>query len=268
MGDAAQYSATYGSYEMGTTTYESENPKIASITADGKITAVSKGKTTIIATTNSGVKTTSEVTVVPAPAQVVFPTDTINIFRYATAELPVEFINTDGDKCETTYYLTTSAKKYVSVSGNKVYGARTGTAYIRVTTYNGVEGIVRVRVWDKPKRLYLEYNPMQVGEGMTVQNRVNVWISRSKSFIYNPADGKAVGTYSIDNPLIATVDQAGNVTGVSKGQTILRFTATTGSSGCDDADGAFRADRAHGGQGKDHARHWNVRGAGNEDRRV
>ena len=228
VGDAAQYSATYGSYEMGTTTYESENPKIASITADGKITAVSKGKTTIIATTNSGVKTTSEVTVVPAPAQVVFPTETINIFRYATAELPVEFINTDGDKCETTYYLTTSAKKYVSVSGNKVYGARTGTAYIRVTTYNGVEGIVRVRVWDKPKKLYLEYNPMQVGEGMTVQNRVNVWISRSKSFIYNPADGKAVGTYSIDNPLIATVDQAGNVTGVSKGQTILRFTATTG----------------------------------------
>ena len=151
--DTAQLTASYGDYEMGTTTYKSETPEVATVTEDGKITAVAKGTAMIVATANTGVTTTCLVTVVPAPAQVVFPTDTINIFRYSTVELPVEFVNTDGDKCETTYYLTTSSKRYVSVSGNTIYGARRGTAYIRVTTYNGVEGIVRVRVWDKPEEV-------------------------------------------------------------------------------------------------------------------
>ena len=49
---------------------------------------------------------------------------------------------------------------------------------MRVTTYNGVQGIVRVKVWDKPKKLYLEFPEMQIGEGMTKQNRVNIWMGR------------------------------------------------------------------------------------------
>ncbi len=228
VGDSAQYSASYGTFEMGTTTYESSNPEIATITADGKITAVAKGTATITATTNNGIKATSEVKVVPAPAQVVFPAKTINILRYTTAELPVEFINTDGDKCETTYTLSTSKSKYVAVSGTQIYAARTGTAYITVKTYNGVTGTVAVKVWDRPSRLYLEYSTLQLGVGMTAQNRVNVWIKSGKSFIYSAADGKAVGTFSVDDPKIATVDSAGNVTGLTKGETTLRFTATNG----------------------------------------
>ena len=226
--DSAQFTASYGSYEMGTTTYVSSDPSVAKITSDGKITAVKKGKTTVTATTNSGVSATCEVTVVPAPAKVVFPMETINIFRYTIVKVPVEFINTDGESCTTSYTLETSAKKYVQVRDDLMYGAKAGTAYVRVTTYNGVQGIVRVKVWNKPQKLYLEYPDMQVGEGMTAKNRVNVWINRKNSFIYADGDGEAVGKFSTDNPKIATVDEYGNVKGISKGSTTLRFTTTTG----------------------------------------
>ena len=228
VGDVAQYSASYGSYEKGVTTYVSSNPEIATITESGRITAVAKGKVVITATTNNGIKATSEVNVVPAPAQVVFPATTINILRYTTAELPVEFINTDGDKCETTYSLQTSSSKYVAVGGTKIYGARAGTAYVRVTTYNGVQGIVRVKVWDKPKRLFMSSSNIQLGVDMTERILVMIWLSNSSNFIYTSSDGKAVGAFSTDNPLVATVDSAGNVTGVTKGETTLRFTTTTG----------------------------------------
>ncbi len=228
--DTVQFTASYGAYEMGTTTYTSSDPSVAKITPDGKITAVQKGTATITATTNSGVSATCPVSVVPAPAKVVFPMETINIFRYTVVKVPVEFINTDGESCTTSYTLETSAKKYVQVRDDLMYGAKAGTAYVRVTTYNGVQGIVRVRVWDKPKKLYLEFPEMQIGEGMTKQNRVNIWMSRRNSFIYDPTDGECVGAYAVDNPNIATIDQAGNVTGVSKGQTKIGFTTTTGLS--------------------------------------
>ena len=226
--DTVQFTASYGAYEMGTTTYTSSDPSVAKITPDGKITAVQKGTATITATTNSGVSATCPVSVVPAPAKVVFPMETINIFRYTIVKVPVEFINTDGESCTTSYTLETSAKKYVQVRDDLMYGAKAGTAYVRVTTYNGVQGIVRVKVWNKPQKLYLEYPDMQVGEGMTAKNRVNVWINRKNSFIYADGDGEAVGKFSTDNPKIATVDEYGNVKGISKGSTTLRFTTTTG----------------------------------------
>ncbi len=39
-------SATFGANEMGTVTYESEDPGIAEVAADGTVTAVSEGETT------------------------------------------------------------------------------------------------------------------------------------------------------------------------------------------------------------------------------
>ena len=227
VGDAGKLTPSFGPYEMGTVTYTSENANVVTVDANGTLKAIDKGETTIKATCN-GLEATCKVTVVAAPAKIEI-NGTINIIKGRTMEIPATVLNTDGEVCETTLTLVTGNRKIVAVSGTRIGGVKAGTATVRVETYNGVKAYVKVTVWEKPTSVVLDKKSVSIGEGMTDTVRARVYYKK-KSFVYSAADENGIGTFTTGDASIATVDAAGNITGVKKGQTYVRFTAYNGRS--------------------------------------
>ncbi len=194
--------------------WSSSDESIAKISQDGTITALTRGKTTITATTENGTTASCDVTVTREIGSVILDKSSISLDKgestKITATIPTD---TDGDK---TISWTTSDSSVATVSNDgTVTAVNRGEAIITATTANGKKAICAVNVSVKLKSIAFEGNitekTFNLGVDQSNEMQLNV--------IYDPEDAdvdKSTLEWSSSNTSVVTVND-GLVTAKGKG---------------------------------------------------
>ena len=191
--------------------FTTSNGKVATVSADGKITAKGAGTCTITAKTYNGKTDTVKVTVGSAPTSVSLSPAKLTLGLNETRKLKV----TLSTGAVSDYSFQCDDPSILSVSENgTVKGIKTGSATLTVKTYNGKTADCLVTVVNAPGSITLTSPAKSIGVKQTVQLKASL------------PDGTA-GTikYSSGNTKVATVDSSGKVTGIKTGS--VTITATT-----------------------------------------
>ena len=204
-------------------TWKSDKPEIASVDANGKVTGVAAGETTITVTTEDGGKTaTCKVTVKAAAVAVTGVTLnktalTLNIGANET--LTATVAPADATNQKVTW--ESDKPEIASVDDNgKVTGVAAGEATITVTTEDGGK-TATCKVTVKPNlvsEITLAAVALYVGENKSITATVKP----------DDATNKAL-TWTSSDETVATVDATGKVTGKKIGTATITATAQDGS---------------------------------------
>lgn len=210
-----------------TASWSSSNTAVATVDANGLVTAVAAGSSTMTATV-SGIPGTSSVTVTPVPvASVVLTPPTASIDIGATLQLSA----TSKDAAGNT--LTGRAATWVSdntsiasVDANGlVTGAAVGSAKITVTV-EGISASSTITVNAVPvSSIGVSPATASIAEGATT-----TLIATSKDAKGNTLPGRPV-TWSTSASGVATVSAAGVVTGVASGTATITATGAAPAGG-------------------------------------
>ena len=155
VGETRKLKATLPKKTASAIRYSSSNKKVATVDAEGNVTALRKGKANITAKTFNGKKATCKVTVKAAPKSVSINPGVLTLWVDDTSTLkPVLSKNSAG-----SYSYAISDDTVASIKGDKITALAPGTAVITVTTYNGKTAEMHVEVSRKPV-----YRALLVGE--------------------------------------------------------------------------------------------------------
>ena len=215
--DSFALSAALSAGSAGTTTYSSSDASVASVTADGVVTALKPGNAVITASTYNGLSDACAVQVLPAPEQLQLrlPRETIG----ANESLPLEVILLpEGSAASLTF--SSSNNKSVTVSPDGVItGLRDSRATITVRSHNGLKASVNVNVEKAPRSLTLSVSSASpaVGESFTTS-------------ITLPRYTAGAATLSTDRPDILEIHADGSITAIGAGTAVLIATAYNGVS--------------------------------------
>ena len=183
----------------------SDDPTIAQIDSDGKVTAISEGVTTIHADCFNGLSAECEVSVIPAPTWIEATPELIELGVGETAPITVQ-----SDLGEITGGLSfaTSKKSYARVnSSGVVKGFKRGKATIRVKASNDVVDYVRVQVFKAPSSITLNTKTLSLGYGDTA--RLTATLSK---------DSRGRVTWKSSDESVVEVDEDGTVYAVGTGR--------------------------------------------------
>ena len=213
-----------------TVTWASADETIATVDANGKVTAVADGQTTITVTTTDGAKT--------ADCKVIVTKDKVNVSGITLSETTLDKTTDDGavtlvatvspeEATDKTVVWTSSNPAVAAVSATgEVSFLDKGTATITVTATNGTpddtsddfSATCAVSVVKNVKGLTLDKSALLFETGNSDQLVAAV----------SPADASDVTvSWKSSNPSVASVDASGNVKALSKG----RATITADSHG-------------------------------------
>ena len=213
-----------------TVTWASADETIATVDANGKVTAVADGQTTITVTTTDGAKT--------ADCKVIVTKDKVNVSGITLSETTLDKTTDDGavtlvatvspeEATDKTVVWTSSNPAVAAVSATgEVSFLDKGTATITVTATNGTpddtsddfSATCAVSVVKNVKGLTLDKSALLFETGNSGQLVAAV----------SPADASDVTvSWKSSNPSVASVDASGNVKALSKG----RATITADSHG-------------------------------------
>ena len=204
-------------------TWKSDKPEIATVDANGKVTAVKVGEATITVTTEDGGKTaTCKVTVsetsVAVTGVTLNKTET-SIFVGGSETLTATVAPADATNQKVTWKSSDAAVASVDANG-KVTGVKAGEATITVTTEDGGK-TATCKVTVKPNlvsEITLAALAIYVGESKAITATVKPDDATNKELTWKSSDES-----------IATVDATGKVTGVKIGTTTITATARDGS---------------------------------------
>ena len=188
-------------------------------TATGEVVALRQGTALVGARAANGVESPlCSVTVLAAPVSVSLPATAV-IGLNETAE-PLQAIVrfSNGDTAlATDVTWTTSKKKYVAVDSEtgELRGVKKGKSVITVRTYNGRTATCEVSVEKAPTSISLSPTSLKLAAG---------GMQFALKTVLSSGSGSKV-TYASSNPDVASVDENGVVTTVSKGTAVI--TAST-----------------------------------------
>lgn len=116
-----------------------------------------------------------------------------------------------------TYKLTSTDDSIVKVSGNKVIALKKGDCSIKVTTDNDLTNYADITVVAKPKK---------------ISAPKKIVMANNESYTFKPDNSENTPsdfyTYDIDNKNVATIDKAGTIKAVSKGNATITITSYNG----------------------------------------
>lgn len=234
--------------EGGTYTWKSANQRVAVVAADGTITALQKGESTLTCKieTASGQKRTATTTLKVARrvTSVVLNTKKLNVFEptdgtvaevmqestdYPVIVIPVgraiELTATaePSDATNRKVLFETSDPSIVVVqNGTSIKGTKAGECDLTVYSKQNPE------VTDMYHLLVVQ--PVSKITIVSDSKTVNVGSSLQLSVDYQPANATFQAVkWSSDQPAIATVDEYGTVTPIKKGSVVIKATAGDGS---------------------------------------
>ena len=204
-------------------TWKSDKPEIATVDANGKVTAVKVGEATITVTTEDGGKTaTCKVTVSETSVAVTGVTLnktalTLNIG--ASETLSATVAPADATNKKVTWKSSDAAVATVDTNG-KVTAVKAGEATITVTTEDG----------GKTATCKVTVKPNLVSEITLAALAIYVGESKAITATVKPDDAtnKAL-TWTSSDETVATVDNTGKVTGKKIGTATITATARDGS---------------------------------------
>lgn len=206
------------------TAYVSSNDAVASVDANGMLTAKSAGTAVITATTYNKKKATCKVTVypTPAPVSIALPATLAIGVKESRGALPLTMVSEAGDQnCTATVTWKSTNKKVVKVDPNTgaIQAVRKGTATIVAKTTNGLKARCRVKVKKAPKKVSLSPGDKSVEAGGTMQYAVK--LPKGSAGAYN---------YASSNTGVATVDANGLAKAVAAGTTTITVTTYNGKT--------------------------------------
>ncbi|MBQ6123173.1 MAG: Ig-like domain-containing protein [Clostridia bacterium] len=187
--------------------YKSDNPKVATVDADGVITALRKGKATVAVGYDKTLLGVCHVTVVAAPKRVTLSDSyavlSVGDVKALTAKLP-------GGSASALSF-TSSNDKVATVDGEgNVTAIAGGKTTVMVRTYNDIAATCDVYVLGgkAPTTLSLNVTTVDIQVGETF--RLSPSVDEGSDAIYK---------YASQNRRIASVNSEGVITGMRKGTT-------------------------------------------------
>ncbi len=218
------------SSEQGTISWESDNPTVASVDNNGKVTALSKGIATITATTSTSGKTAScEVTVKQPYTEISLNKTSITMDKSTTEKLTVETVPETADESAEIQY-NSSDNHVVTVSDDgTITAVGTGTATITVTMTTSSTGktftaTCDVTVQAHIENIVIENGDIELYKGQTEELEVS----------FNPTEfveSKALTWESSnENVAVVTQDDQGNtiVQAIAPGNAVIKATTVNG----------------------------------------
>ena len=204
-----------------TVNYSSSDSRVATVDANGNITAVKAGSAYIYAKSVDGPYAYSYVTVkakeTPQPPAEVKVTNITLDTRYlrldAGKKYELNYTVYPYNATDKTLTWTSSNEDVATVENGVITAIGRGSAYITATSSNGVQTSCYVDVYGEAKPVKvtgLYFSDRQLG--------LKVGETKAASVLFTPnnATNKSV-TYSSLNSSIARVDENGNITGVRPG---------------------------------------------------
>lgn len=174
--------------------FSSSNPSVLTVTADGRMEAVLPGEATVTVTCGN---ITREI-----PVRVDFPADAIAFTESEAAmglgdTMPLSVVLSGGSG-QVTY--VSSDETVVSVSGDRLFAAGTGSATVTAQLISGLKAELPVTVYPMPDSIFFEARTMTIGRGDSV----------TIDCIF-PAGRYALLSRSSSDDAIVSVDESGRV---------------------------------------------------------
>ena len=213
-------------------TWSSSNEAVATVDANGKVTAVKAGEATITVTTTSGKSATLEVTVLQPSSgvEIDFAASgiegndlTLNVGESKEIKVTV----TPADSTDKLTWSSSDSSVATVDAYGKVTAVKAGEATITVTTTSGKSATLKVTVLQPALGIAIDYAASGI-EGDTLV--INVPDSREIKVTVTPDDSTDSLTWTSSDEAIATVDATGKVTAVKAGEAIITVTTTSGKS--------------------------------------
>ena len=201
-------------------TYACTDTAVATVDANGVVTAVAPGDVTVTATAADSTYAECFVSVRKAPDAVSFASKSFALGKgEKSGALKVVVGSTPGD-CAGAYTLTSSKPKVVAIEANNVLrGVKTGKSVITVQTYNGQKATCTVTVLKAPKKVTATVDKPVMGVGETGQVSCVLPKKTASQF-----------TFASDHPEVVTVDAAGALKAVGTGTANIKVTTFNGKS--------------------------------------
>ena len=201
----------------------SSDPAVATVSANGTVTAVAPGDACITAAAIDSTYSECIVHVKKAPDKVAFSVKSLNIGKgESTDALKVVIGSAEGEYAG-SYTFSSSKPKYVKVtSDGTVKGVKEGkSATITVKTYNGKTATCKVSVLKAPKKITVSADKKSLGLGET--GRITYTL---------PKKTASQATFTSDDPAVVAVDaKTGEITGVGIGKTRVCAKTFNGKKG-------------------------------------
>ena len=207
-------------------TWESSDSRVATVDAEGTVTAVSVGTATVTATTNdgTGLFASCAITVIPKRVKSIsLDCEEITLKRGTSERLTVTVLPEDAGDRSVTW--TSSDERIVTVDTEGVVTAvSAGTATVTATTNDGTNLTASCVVSVTPK----------LAESISL-NRDELTLERGASecltatVLPSDADNRSV-TWASSDEDVATVDAGGIVTAISAGTATVTATTNDGTN--------------------------------------
>ena len=218
---------TNGSVQLAITEAKSSDSEIATVDANGKVTAGTKAGTVIITGKDaSGKEVSYTINVTQADVNVIRDQNTIGVESVLFDQeaytvdkgktLPITVTVTPNNATDKSVKYSTSDEKIATITdAGIIFGVKAGKAVITATASNGKTASAEVTVVE-PLVIELSNTELTVGRNQTIKIAANI----------------AGVEWSSDNTAIATVDSNGIITGISAGTANIIATSGKTSASC------------------------------------
>ena len=209
----------------GHCSFESSDPSVVSVDANGVLKGVKAGTATLKVTTYNGFPISCSVTVTPAPASLRYDFTKITMLKGDSIQIPEPTAyDVNGNVCPSTYTYSSSSTRYATVSGSSVKGVKTGTITITAKSYNGKTASFKLTIASSISGLTLVPSAAELytnGGDYVEQLQLQVGIASGTV---------ATLIYTSSDPSIASVTQDGLVTPLAPGTVTITAKAISGAS--------------------------------------
>ncbi|MDE6268331.1 MAG: Ig-like domain-containing protein, partial [Muribaculaceae bacterium] len=205
--------------------WSTSDEKIATVDAEGKVTAVALGEAVITATAsdNTEIKATCAVTVVPTPVESIsLDKGSLELIVKQSATLSATILPEDATDKTVTW--STSDEKIATVDAE---GKVTAVSVGEVTITAVANGDTDISASCAVKVLPILVSAITLNE-TEVSLRVNGSVTLTAEVAPNDATNGSI-VWSTSDEKIATVDTEGKVTAVALGEAVITATAADGS---------------------------------------
>lgn len=199
-----------------TVTFTSSDIAIATVQADGTVTAFAPGTATVTATTTSGLTAQCVVTVTPVTIQVAgvaLDSTALTLTEGLTGKLTATVLPTDATDKTVTFTSSDAAVAAVDANG-LVSALKPGTA------------VITAKAGDKTAQCTVTVNSKVIDVASVTLNRSALAMTRGQTETLTAtvspdnATNKTV-TFTSSNPAVATVDAQGKVLAISSGTAVI-----------------------------------------------
>ncbi|MBR1726968.1 MAG: Ig domain-containing protein, partial [Muribaculaceae bacterium] len=211
---------------LKTLTWSSSNTTVATVKQNGLVTAVAPGTATITIITTDGTKLTDSclVTLKNFVHGIALKTSTV---LYKTEQEQLEVIFTPDDATERAVEWASSNPSVATVDENgRVTAHAVGTATITATSRGTVDGALLTATCAVEVRSYVESITLNKTETLIYQGENELLTA---TILPDNAFNQAV-VWSTSDPEVATVDNTGMVTAVTRGTATITATTTDGTN--------------------------------------